>query len=189
MIEVQQQRNYQVTWRFISLKILNNDRGYAAHPEYEGIHDAGLIGLRIASAARNHGGNDAVAKVYTGIGTAFHINKRLDEMMADPSAFYTRLLADIGLPKELSQAWNDTSHDDVIGHETQAALERTGKDVGTPILTFHPGSDTAASLFGPVISKTPRGAEALKLWDAVETLAASGVAEFKRSLRTAPDFS
>ena len=31
--------------------------------------------------------------------------------------------------------------------------------------------------------------EALKLWDAVQALAESGVAEFKRSLRAAPDFT
>ena len=67
---------------------------------------------------------------------------------------------------------------------------RTGRDVGTPIITFHPGADNEASFFGPVISKAPRGEDALKLWDAVETLATmSGMAELKRSLRAAPDFT
>jgi hypothetical protein len=41
-----------------------------------------------------------------------------------------------------------------------------------------------------VISKAPRGDDALKLWDAVETMATmSGMAELKRSLRAAPDFT
>jgi hypothetical protein len=41
-----------------------------------------------------------------------------------------------------------------------------------------------------VISKAPRGAEAIKLWEAVETLATmSGMAELKRSNRIAPDFT
>jgi hypothetical protein len=41
-----------------------------------------------------------------------------------------------------------------------------------------------------VISKIPRGDAALKLWDAVETIATtSGVAELKRSIRGALDFS
>ncbi|MFM8687636.1 MAG: hypothetical protein ACKODR_02565 [Acidimicrobiaceae bacterium] len=40
------------------------------------------------------------------------------------------------------------------------------------------------------MSKSPRGDEALKLWDAVETIATtSGVAELKRSLRSPLDFS
>ena len=40
-----------------------------------------------------------------------------------------------------------------------------------------------------MISKAPRGAEAVKLWDAIETIATSGVAELKRSLRAKPDFT
>ena len=73
--------------------------------------------------------------------------------------------------------------------ETELALERTGKDVGTPILTFRPGSADEASFFGPVIARIPRGDAALKLWDAVETVATtSGMAELKRSLRERPSF-
>ena len=65
----------------------------------------------------------------------------------------------------------------------------TGKDVGTPILTFRPGSADEASFFGPVIARIPRGDAALKLWDAVETVATtSGMAELKRSLRERPSF-
>jgi hypothetical protein len=46
-----------------------------------------------------------------------------------------------------------------------------------------------SSFFGPVISNIPRGDEALRLWDAVETIAtSSGMAELKRSLRAAPSF-
>ena len=74
------------------------------------------------------------------------------------------------------------------GKNVSIALGRTGKDVGTPILTFNPKAVNEASLFGPVISKIPRGDEATKLWDAVQTIAESGVAEIKRSLRAAPQF-
>ena len=64
-----------------------------------------------------------------------------------------------------------------------------GPNVGTPILTFAPGQgEREGSFFGPVISKAPRGAEAVKLWEAVETLATSGVAELKRTLRAKPEF-
>jgi ATP-dependent DNA helicase DinG len=77
----------------------------------------------------------------------------------------------------------------LIRSETELALERTGKDVGTPILTFRPGAADEASFFGPVIARIPRGDDALKLWDAVETVATtSGMAELKRSLRERPSF-
>ena len=95
-----------------------------------------------------------------------------------------------GSTRSLVKAADDESHDDHIRADTELALTRTGGDVGTPILTFHPGAEQEASFFGPVISKAPTGEEALTLWDAVETLATmSGMAELKRSNRAAPDFT
>ena len=69
------------------------------------------------------------------------------------------------------------------------ALARTGKDVGTPIITFSPGADDEVSFFGPVIARIPRGEEALRIWDAFELLARTpGFAEIKRSARDRPAF-
>ena len=185
---VQQLRNYEVSWRFISLKMINAERGYAGHEAYELIHNAGLAGLRVASAARAQGGNASVAALYTALGNAIHVGGRREEMVKDPHAFLLAVVADAGLPSEIASAFEDSTHDEVIRYETEAALSCTGKDVGTPILTFHPKAANEASLFGPVISKAPQGDEALKLWDAVQTIAESGVAEIKRSLRAAPQF-
>ena len=185
---VQQLRNYEVSWRFISLKMINAERGYAGHEAYELIHNAGLAGLRVASAARAQGGNASVAALYTALGNAIHVGGRREEMVKDPHAFLLAVVADAGLPSEIAAAFEDSTHDEVIRYETEAALSRTGKDVGTPILTFHSKAANEASLFGPVISKAPQGDEALKLWDAVQTIAESGVAEIKRSLRAAPQF-
>ena len=185
---VQQLRNYEVSWRFISLKMINAERGYAGHEAYELIHNAGLAGLRVASAARAQGGNASVAALYTALGNAIHVGGRREEMVKDPHAFLLSVVADAGLPSEIASAFEVSSHDEVIRYETEAALSRTGKDVGTPILTFHPKAANEASLFGPVISKAPQGDEAVKLWDAVQTIAESGVAEIKRSLRAAPQF-
>ena len=185
---VQQLRNYEVSWKFISLKMINAERGYAGNSAYELIHNAGLAGLRVASAARALGGNASVAAVYTALGNAIHVGGRREELVNDPKSFLLSIVADAGLPAEVAAAYEDSTHDEVIRFETEAALSRTGKDVGTPILTFNPKSANEASLFGPVISKAPKGDEAIKLWDAVQTIAESGVAEIKRSLRAAPQF-
>ncbi len=108
----------------------------------------------------------------------------------DSLAFLGGLLAANGFDPDLIAAADDESHDDYIRAETELALSRTGRDVGTPILTFHPGEATESSYFGPVIAKAPKGEDALKLWDAVETMATmSGMAELKRSLRDKPDFT
>jgi 2-hydroxychromene-2-carboxylate isomerase len=185
---VQQLRNYEVSWRFISLKMINAERGYAGNSAYELIHNAGLAGLRVASAARAQGGNASVAALYTALGNASHVDGRREELVKDPHKFLLAVVSDAGLSAEIASAFEDSTHDEVIRYETEAALSRTGKDVGTPILTFNPKAANEASLFGPVISKAPKGDDAVKLWDAVQTIAESGVAEIKRSLRAAPQF-
>ena len=64
-------------------------------------------------------------------------------------------------------------------------LSRTGRDVGTPIITFEPPD--GLSFFGPVISRVPSDEQAVPLWNAVIELARfPGFAELKRSLREAP---
>jgi hypothetical protein len=187
--EVQALRSYSVSWKFISLRMVNEDRGYGdMDSRYKKLHDIGLQGLRIASAARTAAGNDAVAAVYTAVGTAAHTQGRRAEAEADSLKFYATVLGEAGLPREWADSGEDTFHDEVIRFETFQALERTGKDVGTPILTFNPRSEKPASLFGPVVSRIPRGDEAVRLWDAVVVLAESGVAEIKRSLREPLNF-
>jgi hypothetical protein len=93
-----------------------------------------------------------------------------------------------GFEASLIKHADDESHDAHIRAETELALTRTGPGVGTPILTFRPGTDREGSFFGPVISEAPTGEDAVELWDAVEKLATSGVAELKRSNRAAPVF-
>ncbi len=188
--EVQQQRSYDVTWRFISLKVINQHRTEAWYtPEYRASHMAGLYAHRVCDEVRLRHTNADVGALYTALGTAFHLDKRRAEINADPVEFMAKLLADTGLPTEYAEHALDESHDAYIEAETELAFARTGKDVGTPIITFHPGAADEASFFGPVISTIPRGDDATKLWDAIETIAtASGMAELKRSNRATPKF-
>ena len=189
--EVQQLRSYDVQWKFISLKFLNEDKmDYSKMPEgYKDVHAAGTNGLRVAARARAEQGNEACGAVYTALGTSLHKNQEREKFVADPVAHIASLLTAAGLPSVWAESALDVSFDALIRTETELALERTGKDVGTPILTFHPGGAKEASFFGPVISTIPRGEEAMKLWDAIETIAtSSGMAELKRSLRARPSF-
>ena len=189
---VADQRKYDVEWRFISLWNLNEQNTKEWYtPEYRAGHYRGQQGLRIADAIRlDGGGPDAVGRWYTALGTALHVDSRRAEAATDMGAFLAELLDANGFDRALAGAADDDSHDEYIRADTELALSRTGRDVGTPILTFHPSKDNEASFFGPVISKAPTGDEALQLWDAVETLATmSGMAELKRSNRAAPDFT
>ena len=189
--EVQMLRDYDVQWRFISLKFLNEDKmDYSKMPAgYKDVHAAGTQGLRVAARARAERGNDAVGAVYTALGMSLHNRGERESMVADPKAHVGALLGAASLPAEWAESMDDDSFDSLIREETELALARTGKDVGTPILTFRSGTETEGSFFGPVISRIPRGDEALRLWDAVETLATmSGMAELKRSIRERPVF-
>jgi hypothetical protein len=189
---VADQRDYEVDWRFISLWVLNeqNTREWYT-PEYRAGHLLGHRGLRIADQIRLTADDPAaVGRWYTAIGTALHVGGQREAARADNLAWYQGLLVAAGFDPALIEAADDESHDEHIRAETELALSRTGRDVGTPIITFHPGAENEASFFGPVISKAPTGVEAVELWDAVEKLATmSGMAEIKRSNRTPPDFT
>ena len=190
---VQQERGYQVDWRFISLWMVNADVDYETHfpPGYIAGHTAGLRLLRVAAAARDRSGPDAVARFYAAAGG------RIFDAAPDPARegsdtgyrgtpeFVAPILADAGLPAALVGALDDESFDVVIRTETDEALTLTGKDVGTPIIQFQPPDGMA--FFGPVISRLPAPADAVQLWDHVAALATfPGFAELKRSLRERP---
>ena len=187
---MQAETDYTVGWRFISLYVLNEDK----EPSEEmraGPRRPGCAALRVADQVRIDHGNDAVAAFYTALGTRIHVERRRDELVGDAGGVRRRG-ADDGRarPGARRARRRRVATTPCLRAEVELALSRTGPDVGTPILTFAPGQgEREGSFFGPVISKAPRGAEAVKLWDAVETLATSGVAELKRSLRAKPDFT
>jgi protein-disulfide isomerase-like protein with CxxC motif len=189
--EVQQLRSYDVMWRFISLKMINEQRVDEWYtPERRASHMAGVFAHRVCDEVRQHHGNDAVAALYTALGNAYYPGGRKREILADPTGFMGEMLAAAGLPTDHADQALNEAHDATIRSETELAFSRTGDDVGTPILTFKPGRPGEGSFFGPVISSIPRGDDALRLWDAVEVIAtSSSVAELKRSKRGTLDFT
>jgi 2-hydroxychromene-2-carboxylate isomerase len=179
--EVRSQRNLDVAWRFIALRIVNEDR--EMDPAHREGHNMGLRLLRVAAALREKVGPEAVGPFYGAVGGGIHVDRRRDAFL-DPETVRP-VLVELGYDPALGDAALDETWDDLIRSETETALARTGKDVGTPILTFAPPD--GPSFFGPVISRVPRGANALELWDSVERLARfPGFAELKRSIRERP---
>ena len=181
------QRPLEVDWRFIALRIVNEDKDYGRDfpAGYERGHTRGLELLRVAAAAKAQVGPGAVADLYTAFGTRIHV-ERNPESFDDPSGA-RGILASLGLPEELADAAHSTDHDAVIRADTAEALERCGGNVGTPILSFTPPD--GPSFFGPVISKAPTGQEALDLWESITKLGANPwFSELKRSTRGKPQF-
>jgi 2-hydroxychromene-2-carboxylate isomerase len=187
--KVSDQTGYKVDWRFISLRLLNKHKDYATEfpPNYERGHTAGLRMLRVAAKIRSELGRDPMGPLYDAYGRAYWDQPQGSGMSRKLGtvAHIETVLHDIGLPGEFAAAADDSSWDAELDAETELALSRTGRDVGTPIITFEPPN--GLSFFGPVISRIPRDDEAVPLWNAVLTLAKfPGFAELKRSLREAP---
>jgi len=190
--KVAAQTDYSVDYRFISLRILNKDKDYATEfpPDYEHGHTAGLRFLRVAAAVRNDLGKEPMGALVTAYGESYWDKPKGSGMRARLSSteHAEEVLTAAGVSTEYAAALDDTSLDQLLDDETELALSRTGRDVGTPIITFQPPD--GLSFFGPVISRIPSDEQAVPLWEAVTTLASfPGFAEMKRSLREAPQLN
>lgn len=180
-------RDLQVGWRFISLAHINRDKD---HPDaMRKGQEFGRNYLRICAAARERLGNEAVGDLYEAYGKAFWYQRPPDGAdfagtfaAAREAVDPVKILADLGLPADLVEAADDPSWDALLAAESDGAFDRTGPDVGTPIITY--GPPDGLSLFGPVISTTLDDETALRLYDAVRTLTeVESFAELKRSKR------
>ena len=143
--------------------------------------------LRVAAKIRAELGRTHMGALYEGYGRAYWDQPKGSGMSQKLGtvAHIGDVLHTLGLPVDFATAADDERWDAELDAETHLALSRTGRDVGTPIITLAPPD--GVSFFGPVISRIPRDEEAIPLWNAVLMLATfPGFAELKRSLREAP---
>ena len=183
-------RDIKVGWRFISLRHINAGNDVPA--QMREAQEFCLRFHRICAAARSRFGNDAVGDLYRAFGERFwyvpsdrdFIDRFADAVKRiDP----VEILGQLDLPTDLADAADDESWDALIFAESDEAFQRTGPNVGTPIISFSPPHGN--SLFGPVISDVPDDdATTLALYDALRTLADyPGFSELKRSARPSLD--
>lgn len=196
VVEVQSQEALAVNWRPLSLALLNEGISYderkEASPEYPDSHVRGLEMLRVVHAARERFGPEVVGDLYTALGELVwdaeppegdDFRAVMHEMARVRDLRPALRAAD--LPEELAAASSETDRDDDLRRETQEAVDRCGGGVGTPILAFSPPAGPA--LFGPVIDAPPAEEDAVRLYEAVETVARwGGFAELKRTVRSFP---
>lgn len=170
MMEVEQVRDIDVTWRQMSLWALNEDKDipedYRAFQER--IHGMSRVLVRAIEA---HG--DEVAKpLYDALGGRIHRDGRKDF-----DAIIVEALAETGLPAGLADAAGDEAADDLLRARRDTVVELVGDDVGTPTIAVD-----GVAFFGPVVSPAPKGEEAGRLWDGCVLVAGTdGFFELKRS--------
>ena len=183
--EVRRQRPLEVDWRFIALRIVNEKRNYERDfpPRYDDFHTMGLRLLRVAAALRDAEGPEVIGPYYEAVGGGIHVDRRRDEFLEADAVI--AVLKGLGHDRKYADARLDDSWDAIVRADGDEGLGRTGGHVGTPIITF--GAPDGPSFFGPVISRVPRGAEAVELWATVEALAKfPGFSELKRAIREKP---
>lgn len=177
MMEVEQVRDVKTRWRPMSLAILNADRDLPA--DYIERINAGWGPMRVCVAAEQAHGPDVVGPLYTALGERFHPQQLPKDRPTIEAA-----LAEAGLPLELADAMDDTSYDDAVRASHDEGMALVGLDVGTPIIRV-----AGVAFFGPVVTPTPRGEAAGKLWDGVLLVAQTpGFYEIKRTRDARPSF-
>jgi len=175
--EVEQVRDVKVNFHVMSLAVLNEGRDLS--DEYKELLKKAYGPVRVLIATEAAHGGDALAAMYEAMGNEYHINGN-----KDLESVVTTALEKTGLPSELKNAATDTSWDAALSASHHAGMDPVGMDVGTPVI--HVGD---VAFFGPVITPTPRGEAAGKLYDGVLLVAATpGFYEIKRTRTEGPSF-
>ncbi|MEU7007414.1 DsbA family protein [Streptomyces sp. NPDC046332] len=185
ILEVEKVRPVDVRWKVMSLAVLNENKLDELPAEYRDMLETKAWGpVRVVVAAQQLHGDEVVGKLYTALGTRFHNNGEGPTREAIAAA-----LADVGLPADLADYADKDTYDTELRASHKEGIEKVGQDVGTPVISV-PGADgDEVAFFGPVVTPTPRGEAAARLWDGTLLVAATpGFYEIKRTRTAAPSF-
>lgn len=189
VLEVERLRPIEPRWHIMSLAVLNEDK--EVPEEYRRMLADAMKPVRVLAAAaakyagEAEGGESAVlGALYTEIGVRLHNQGRRGEPLRDVLAESLRAA---GFDEQLTDAMDGTEFDEAIRRSHAEGIGLVGEEVGTPVIRV--GGEQQIAFFGPVISPTPRGEAAARLWDGVVLVAGTdGFFELKRSRTRDPIF-
>ena len=176
--EVARLRHLRISRHVMSLALINASKPVSA--EYRAALSRTLGLARVCIAARQDCGEDALHRLYGALGRRIHESREpITQELVEAS------LTECRLPSGLVTAMACDEWDAALVQAQQAALRKVRADVGSPILDID-----GTAFFGPVLTRIPRGSEAVRMWEAAVGMASfSDFCELKRGRTSAPSFA
>ena len=176
LMEVEKVRDIEVTWSVMSLAVLNADRD-DLDDSYREMMTAAWGPVRVVIAAAQAHGDQVVKPLYDAMGTRIHLRR-----MNDFDQVIRESLEEVGLPAALAKDAHHKKYDAALHRSHKRGTSLVGTDVGTPIIAVN-----GVAFFGPVVTPTPKGEDAARLWDGCVLVAGTpGFYELKRSRTQGP---
>lgn len=177
MMEVEKVRPVDVTWSVMSLSVLNEGRDLPE--DYRAMMDRGWGPVRVIIAAAEEYGDKVIKPLYDAMGTRIHLGGEKDYAKVIVPA-----LEEVGLDTGLARFADTDEVDAALRASHERGISLVGDEVGTPVISVN-----GVAFFGPVVSPTPRGEDAARLWDGCVLVASTpGFFELKRSRTVGPIF-
>jgi protein-disulfide isomerase-like protein with CxxC motif len=177
LLEAAEVRPIDPRFRVMSLAVLNEDK--AVSEDYRRMLQSGWGPVRVCIAAAEQHGEDVLAPLYTALGKRIHLQGRQPDR-----ALVEEALSEVGLPTTLAAAMSNEEHDEAVRASHRAGIDQVGEEVGTPVISVG-----GVAFFGPVVTPTPKGEAAGRLWDGALLVASTpGFFELKRTRNKGPEF-